>query len=40
VEAQNALGTAWDGRMQYHAVKPFGRDDDREELIEPLETIL
>lgn len=37
IEAQNALGTGWEGRMQYHAIKPFGRDDDGAELIDEVQ---
>ncbi len=39
-EAQDSLGTNWDNRMSFHKVRRFGRDDDDESLIEPLETLL
>lgn len=35
-EAKSALGTGWDGRMKFHEVAPFKRDDDGPHLIEPI----
>ena len=39
-EAQNALGTGWDGRFRFHEVAPIKRDDDGPELIEPVGRLL
>lgn len=36
-QAQETLGTGWDGRFEYHRVKPPTADCDGEELIEPYE---
>lgn len=34
-EAQDSLGTGWDGRFEYHRVAPIANDAEGPELIEP-----
>lgn len=38
-EAKNSLGTGWDGRMNFHMVRPFHREDGPE-LIEPMDLLI
>ncbi|MCT4558234.1 MAG: SOS response-associated peptidase [Pelagimonas sp.] len=39
-EVIETLGTGFEGRMTYHKVAPFGRDDEGPELTEPLRSLL
>lgn len=34
-QAQNELGTGWEGRFEYHRVAPIKSDSEGPELIEP-----
>lgn len=36
-QAVESLGTAWDGRLQFHTVRPFKQGDNGPDLIEPYE---
>ncbi|WP_090218736.1 SOS response-associated peptidase family protein [Epibacterium ulvae] len=39
-EAISKFGTSWDGRMRFHRVRRFKRDEDRPKLIVPIDTLI